>query len=158
MPFFTERHTQHMTTEFTSPLTLMAVHAHPDDESTSTGGTPAHYALRGVRTVVVTCTDGQLGDGPGVKPGADGHDPREVANVRQGELRRACAHLGVSHLELLGYGEIVLQGPWQQLLRLLNRALAEIGIHRPSPSAERQEILDAVEQRITTIIKRPTTV
>jgi hypothetical protein len=42
--------------------------------------------------------------------------------------------------------------------RLLNRALAEIGIHRPSPSAERQEILDAVEQRITTIIKRPTTV
>lgn len=36
--------------------------------------------------------------------------------------------------------------------RLLNRALAEIGIHRPSSPAERQEILDAVEQRITTII------
>ncbi|MGH3529858.1 MAG: PIG-L family deacetylase, partial [Pseudonocardiaceae bacterium] len=43
----------------------MAVHAHPDDESTSTGGLLAHYALRGVRTIVVTCTDGDLGDGPG---------------------------------------------------------------------------------------------
>jgi LmbE family N-acetylglucosaminyl deacetylase len=45
-------------------LTLMAVHAHPDDESTSTGGILAHYALRGVRTVVVTCKDGDLGVGP----------------------------------------------------------------------------------------------
>ena len=82
----------------------MAVHAHPDDESTSTGGILAHYALRGVRTIVVTCTDGDLGDGPGgVKPGQDGHDPREVAAIRQGELRRACEHLGVSDLELLGY-------------------------------------------------------
>ena len=87
-----------------APFTLMAVHAHPDDECTSTGGILAHYALRGVRTVVVTCTDGDLGDGPGsVKPGQDGHDPREVAVIRQGELRRACEHLGVSDLELLGY-------------------------------------------------------
>lgn len=53
---------------------------------------------------MVTCTDGDLGDGPGgVKPGEDGHDPREVAAIRQGELRRACEHLGVSDLELLGY-------------------------------------------------------
>jgi LmbE family N-acetylglucosaminyl deacetylase len=87
-----------------SPLTLMAVHAHPDDESTSTGGILAHYALRGVRTIVVTCTDGDLGDGPGgVKPGKDGHDPHEVAAIRQGELRRACELLAVSDLELLAY-------------------------------------------------------
>ena len=59
-----------------APFTLMAVHAHPDDECTSTGGILAHYALRGVRTVVVTCTDGDLGDGPGgVKPGQDGSRP-----------------------------------------------------------------------------------
>jgi LmbE family N-acetylglucosaminyl deacetylase len=86
------------------PLTLMAVHAHPDDESTSTGGILAHYALRGVRTIVVTCTDGDLGDGPGgVKPGEGRHASHEVAAIRQGELRRACEHLGVSDLELLGY-------------------------------------------------------
>lgn len=71
--------TPFMTTELASPLTLMAIHAHPDDESTSTGGILAHYAQEGVRTVVVTCTDGRLGDGPGgVKPGADGHNPIEV--------------------------------------------------------------------------------
>ena len=60
-----------------SPLTLMAVHAHPDDESSSTGGVLARYADEGVRTVVVTCTNG--------------------------ELERACETLGVAHLELLGY-------------------------------------------------------
>jgi LmbE family N-acetylglucosaminyl deacetylase len=93
-----------MTMRAVSPLTLMAVHAHPDDESTATGGILALYVSQGVRTVVVTCTDGDLGDGPGgVKPGEDGHDPREVAAIRRSELRRACAHLGVSHLELLGY-------------------------------------------------------
>lgn len=87
-----------------SRLTLMAVHAHPDDESTSTGGILARYALRGVRTVVVTCTGGELGDGPGgVKPG-------EVAAIRRGELHRACTHLGVSHLELLGYHDSGMTG------------------------------------------------
>jgi LmbE family N-acetylglucosaminyl deacetylase len=100
-----------MTTTPASQVTLMAVHAHPDDESTATGGILALYASRGVRTVVVTCTDGELGDGPGgVKPGQDGHDPREVAAIRQGELRRACAHLGVSHLELLGYHDSGMAG------------------------------------------------
>lgn len=48
------------------PLTLMAVHAHPDDEATSTGGVLARYAAEGIRTVLVTCTDGSCGDGPGV--------------------------------------------------------------------------------------------
>src|SRR5205814_5237737 len=56
-------------------LTLMAVHAHPDDESSSTGGVLAAYGDAGVRTVVVTCTNGELGDAPGgTKPGPGGHD------------------------------------------------------------------------------------
>ena len=85
-------------------LTLMAVHAHPDDESSSTGGVPARYADDGVRTVVVTCTNGELGDAPGgIKPGDEGHDEAEVARIRLGELERACETLGVAHLELLGY-------------------------------------------------------
>jgi len=88
----------------TEPLTLMAVHAHPDDESSSTGGVLARYAAEGVRTVVVTCTNGELGDGPGgVKPGADGHDRSQVATTRLGELEAACDILDVTHLELLGY-------------------------------------------------------
>ena len=87
-----------------TPLTLMAVHAHPDDESSSTGGVLARYANEGMRTVVVTCTNGELGDAPGgIKPGDEGHDEAEVARIRLGELERACEMLGVAHLELLGY-------------------------------------------------------
>jgi LmbE family N-acetylglucosaminyl deacetylase len=82
----------------------MAVHAHPDDESSSTGGVLARYAAEGMRTVVVTCTNGELGDGPGgVKPGAPGHDPAAVAATRLAELEAACGILKVTDLELLGY-------------------------------------------------------
>ena len=85
-------------------LTMMAVHAHPDDEASSTGGVLATYSAQGIRTVVVTCTNGEFGDAPGgIKPGGDGHEEQAVAAHRLAELREACAILGVSHLELLGY-------------------------------------------------------
>jgi LmbE family N-acetylglucosaminyl deacetylase len=85
-------------------LTLMAVHAHPDDEASSTGGVLATYSGQGLRTVVVTCTNGEFGDAPGgVKPGGDGHDAQEVAQLRLAELRESCKILEVSDLELLGY-------------------------------------------------------
>jgi LmbE family N-acetylglucosaminyl deacetylase len=85
-------------------LTLMAVHAHPDDEASSTGGVLAAYSSQGIRTVVVTCTNGEFGDAPvGVKPGEDGHDEDEVAQLRLAELRQSCKILGVTNLELLGY-------------------------------------------------------
>jgi LmbE family N-acetylglucosaminyl deacetylase len=85
-------------------LTLMAVHAHPDDECSSTGGILAKYAAEGVRTIVVTCTNGELGDGPGGnKPGDPGHDTEAVAATRRGELRKACELLGVTKVEMLGY-------------------------------------------------------
>ncbi|GLY04436.1 PIG-L family deacetylase [Actinoplanes sp. NBRC 101535] len=93
------------------PLTLMAVHAHPDDEVTSTGGTLARYAAEGVTTVVVTCTDGRCGDGPnGVKPGEAGHDPEAVAAHRRRELEASCAELKVTHLEMLGYHDSGMLG------------------------------------------------
>jgi len=85
-------------------LTLMAVHAHPDDEASSTGGVLAAYSAQGIRTVVVTCTNGELGDAPGgIKPGQPGHDAQAVARQRLAELRESCAILGVCELELLGY-------------------------------------------------------
>lgn len=86
------------------PLTLMAVHAHPDDESSSTGGILARYSSEGIQTVVVTCTNGELGDSPGgIKPGDPGHDEFTVARTRRSELEEACRVLGVTHIELLGY-------------------------------------------------------
>ncbi|MFG3284516.1 PIG-L family deacetylase [Streptomyces sp. NPDC048111] len=93
------------------PLTLMAVHAHPDDEATSTGGVLARYAAEGVRTVLVTCTDGGCGDGPGgVKPGDPGHDPAAVAAMRRAELDASCATLKVTHLETLDYADSGMMG------------------------------------------------
>jgi len=85
------------------PLTLMAVHAHPDDEA-SGGGILATYADQGVRTIVVTCTNGEFGDAPGgIKPGQEGHDEEKVAQLRLTELRKSTGILGVSDLETLGF-------------------------------------------------------
>ena len=92
-------------------LTLMAVHAHPDDEATGTGGVLARYAAEGIRTVLVTCTDGSCGDGPGgVKPGDPGHDPAAVASMRRQELEASCDVLKVSDLEMLGYADSGMMG------------------------------------------------
>ncbi len=96
------------------PRTLMAVHAHPDDEAISTGGILARYSAEGVRTVLVTCTDGRCGDGPGgVKPGEAGHDPAQVVERRAAELEASCRILGVGHLEQLGYPDSGMMG-WPQ--------------------------------------------
>jgi LmbE family N-acetylglucosaminyl deacetylase len=85
-------------------LTLMAICPHPDDECTSAGAALALAAAEGIRTVVVTCTNGELGDGPGgIKPGEPGHDDNAVAKTRLGELEESCRILGVTHSELLGY-------------------------------------------------------
>jgi len=92
-------------------LTLMAVHAHPDDEATGTGGVLARAAAEGIQTVLVTCTDGGCGDGVGgVKPGEPGHDPAAVVAMRTGELEASCEVLGVNHLELLGYADSGMMG------------------------------------------------
>lgn len=92
-------------------LTLMAVHAHPDDEASSSGGVLARYAAEGITTVLVTCTDGRCGDGPGgVKPGDPGHDPLAVAALRRTELEASCATLKVTHLEMLDYADSGMMG------------------------------------------------
>ncbi|WP_370882704.1 PIG-L family deacetylase [Kineosporia succinea] len=89
----------------------MAVHAHPDDEATGTGGVFAKAAAEGIRTVLVTCTDGRCGDGPGgVKPGAEGHEPEAVVRVRAGELERSAKVLGIDVVEQLGYHDSGMMG------------------------------------------------
>jgi LmbE family N-acetylglucosaminyl deacetylase len=95
----------------TTPLTLMAVHAHPDDEASSTGGILAKYSAEGVRTVLVTCTNGELGDLPGgVKPEDAAHDETLVVEARMRELEESRRALGVTHLELLGYHDSGMAG------------------------------------------------
>jgi LmbE family N-acetylglucosaminyl deacetylase len=95
-------------------LTLMAVHAHPDDEVLSTGGVLLRYAQEGLRTVLVTCTNGELGDAPaGIKPDSPGHDERQVRAIRRDELLESGRILQVSRLEMLGYLDSGMEG-WAQ--------------------------------------------
>jgi LmbE family N-acetylglucosaminyl deacetylase len=92
-------------------LTLMAVHAHPDDEVLGTGGLLARCAAEGIRTVLVTCTNGEQGDDSGgVKPGEPGHDAEGVARLRLAELRESAGLLDIGHLELLGYRDSGMEG------------------------------------------------
>jgi N-acetyl-1-D-myo-inositol-2-amino-2-deoxy-alpha-D-glucopyranoside deacetylase len=82
---------------------LLLVHAHPDDESLWTGGTIARYAAAGVQVTLVTCTLGEEGE---IIPeslrelAADSAD--QLGGYRIGELRGACAALGVSDHRWLG--------------------------------------------------------
>jgi LmbE family N-acetylglucosaminyl deacetylase len=97
-----------------SDLTFLAVHAHPDDEATSTGGLYRLLANQGVRTVLVTCTNGECGDDPdGAKPDADHFDGDVVAAVRARELDDAVAVLGIDRLIRLGYRDSGMMG-WPQ--------------------------------------------
>src|SRR5258708_3586095 len=85
--------------------TLLAVHAHPDDETITMGGTLARYSAEGVRTVVVTCTRGDLGE---VR---NQHVSNvDVGAVRDRELETAVQRLGVSRLVRLGYSDSGMAG------------------------------------------------
>jgi LmbE family N-acetylglucosaminyl deacetylase len=97
-----------------SQLTFLAVHAHPDDEASSTGGLYRLLANEGVRTILVCCTNGECGDAlDGAKPDASHHDGDEVAALRAVELDRAVEILGISRLVRLGYRDSGMIG-WPQ--------------------------------------------
>jgi LmbE family N-acetylglucosaminyl deacetylase len=81
-------------------LKLLAVLAHPDDESLGFGGTLAKYAAEGVETYLVTATRGERGRFGLLGKGGD---PVEVGRVREAELRAAAAVLGIREVFLLNY-------------------------------------------------------
>lgn len=83
------------------PLRLLAVHAHPDDETLSTGALLATWADAGHHVVVVTCTRGEQGE---VIPPELMHlegNGAELAKVRATELTAALSHLGVTEHHFL---------------------------------------------------------
>jgi LmbE family N-acetylglucosaminyl deacetylase len=81
-------------------FTVVAFHAHPDDESWLTGGTLAKAAADGHRVVLVTATNGELGLA-GVEDGVGS----VLARRRTGELADAARILGVDRIDTLGYGD-----------------------------------------------------
>ena len=78
---------------------LLAVFAHPDDETFRPGGTLALLARRGVRVYLLTATRGEAGS-RGEPPLCA---PNELPAVRERELRCACAALGIEPPRLLDY-------------------------------------------------------
>jgi N-acetyl-1-D-myo-inositol-2-amino-2-deoxy-alpha-D-glucopyranoside deacetylase len=81
-------------------LSLLLVHAHPDDESIGTGATMAMYAAAGARVTLVTCTLGEIGEI--IPPDLQHMLPDELGEYRIGELDAACEALGVTDHRFLG--------------------------------------------------------
>ncbi|MER7004203.1 PIG-L family deacetylase [Dactylosporangium sp. NPDC000555] len=79
-------------------FTIVAFHAHPDDETLLTGGTLARAAAEGHRVVLVTATLGEAGL-------SAGHTGATLAERRRRELLAAAAALGCARVETLGYAD-----------------------------------------------------
>src|SRR6266568_3365285 len=81
-------------------LKLMAILAHPDDESLGNGGILAKYAAEGIETHLVTATRGERGwfgeesEHPGLE---------ELGKIRESELYEAATVLGIQSVNFLDY-------------------------------------------------------
>jgi LmbE family N-acetylglucosaminyl deacetylase len=93
------------------PLRLMAVLAHPDDESLGVGGTLAKYAAEGIDVFLLTATRGDRGRFRGLRLDDSQHPGREaLAVIREKELRAAASTLGVREVSVLDYHDQHLDG------------------------------------------------
>jgi LmbE family N-acetylglucosaminyl deacetylase len=90
-------------TSATRLLRLMAILAHPDDESLGLGGVLARYAAEGVEITVLTATRGEGGRFRGEREGPHHPGPEALARIREAELRAATRVLGAGDPILLGY-------------------------------------------------------
>jgi N-acetyl-1-D-myo-inositol-2-amino-2-deoxy-alpha-D-glucopyranoside deacetylase len=85
---------------------LLAVLAHPDDESFGMGGTLAYYASRGVEVHLICATRGEVGE---VAPEMlEGY--RSIADLRESELRCAAGILGLAGVHFLDYRDSGMTG------------------------------------------------
>ena len=76
------------------PLRLLAVHAHPDDESSKGAATMARYVAEGVQVLVATCTGGERGSV--LNPKMDRPEVlADISNIRRAEMDKAREILGV---------------------------------------------------------------
>lgn len=90
-------------------MRMLAVHAHPDDESSKGAATLARYASEGHEVTVVSCTGGEAGD---VLNDRIAHIPavqRDLTGYRRGEMAAARDALGIDHI-WLGYHDSGLPG------------------------------------------------
>ena len=88
--------------------TLVAFHAHPDDECISTGGSLARASAEGHRVVLVLATNGDFGEVP-----ADLVEGETLVDRRRREVNASAATLGVHRVAWLGYKDSGMTG-WEQ--------------------------------------------
>lgn len=78
-------------------LRLLAVHAHPDDESSKGAATYAYYASRGAHVMVASCTGGERGDVLNQVLVGHAAAGRDMAGWRRIEMANAQAAMGIDH-------------------------------------------------------------
>jgi LmbE family N-acetylglucosaminyl deacetylase len=103
-----------------SGRTVLAIFAHPDDESIACGGTLARLADAGVRIVLLCASRGESGSisDPALVPDGD------LGRVREHELRQAAHVLGVAEVEVLNHPDGDLR--WADVQAFHNEIVAAI--------------------------------
>ena len=107
-----------------APARVLSIHAHPDDQEFTVGGTLAKWARAGSHIVTVCITSGGAGSNDHTPPGMT---RESLVPIREKEQRQACRVLGVSEVVFLGYEDGVLD-PSLALRRELTRVIRR---HRP---------------------------
>ena len=104
-------------------LTLLAVFAHPDDESFGPAATLAKYMAQGVRITLISATRGEAGEISDPQLAT----PETLGQVREEELRCACRVIGIHGLRFLGYrdGQMSSYDP-QEVEGKVVRAIREV--------------------------------
>ncbi len=133
-------------------LTLLSVHAHPDDESSKGASTVARYHAEGIRTVLVCCTGGEEGDI--LNPAMDTPEVRaDIGKVRMAELKAATDIIGYDETILLGYrdsgmpdteanaradsfAQAPLEEAVERLVKIIRREKAQVIITYPDEQTE----------------------
>ena len=85
---------------------LLAIFAHPDDESFGPGGTLALYARQGVEVSLVCATRGEVGN----IPQSLQEEQRSLGELREEELRCAGDELGINKIDFLNYRDSGMSG------------------------------------------------
>lgn len=101
------------------PARVMSIHAHPDDQEFTVGGTLAKWARAGSTIVTVCITSGESGSNERTAPSLA---KEKLARIREEEQRAACRVLGIQHVEFMHYPDGILQ-PTLELRRDLTRLI-----------------------------------
>lgn len=118
-------------------LTILSLHAHPDDESSKGAATVAKLVDEGVRAVLVTATGGEAGDI--LNPAMDTPEVIDrLAQVRASELRLAAGIIGYDMVEMLGYRDSGMPD----------------SVDNARPEAFCNQDFDEVLERVVTIVRR----